>query len=143
MDSEEAAARLARTDRSTRLSARSGAWLTAAVVSAAVLAVGVVVDLELVWLSGLVALGVAGLWAARPLRPRLDWSDRIGSGLVVGGAVLAVIAYIGVQLAVRAAGWPAPHTCSALAAAVVVLLVCRAGLQRLASPAAGARGRTR
>ncbi|WP_198671756.1 hypothetical protein [Desertihabitans aurantiacus] len=112
-------------------------------MSAAVLAVGVVVDLELVWLSGLVALGVAGLWAARPLRPRLDWSDRIGSGLVVGGAVLAVIAYIGVQLAVRAAGWPAPHTCSALAAAVVVLLVCRAGLQRLASPAAGARGRTR
>lgn len=122
----------------SRLSAKSGAWGTSLAVSAAVLAIGVVVDVGVLWLLGLVVLGLVGLWALRPLRSRLTWSDRFGAWLVVGGAVLALVVDVAVQFPVRAAGWPAPNTIGALAAVVVILTFCRAGLQRLASAAAPA-----
>jgi ABC-type enterochelin transport system permease subunit len=142
MNSDDAAARLARVDEVRGMSAKTGAWITSLAVAVAVVAIGVVVDLEMLWLLGLVVLGLVGLWAVRPLRSRLQWSDRVGTALVVGGAVLALVADIAVQFPVRAAGWAAPNTIGALAAAVVILLVCRAGLQRLATaaptPASGA-----
>ncbi|MDN6533990.1 MAG: hypothetical protein L0K63_06925 [Yaniella sp.] len=87
----------------------------------------------MVWLSGLIVLGQASLWAARPLRSRLDWSDRVGTWLVVGGGILVTAAYIAVQFPLRSAGVTTPNTMGALAAVVVILLVCRAGLQRLKS----------
>jgi hypothetical protein len=133
MNSNEAAARLTEAHRMNRLSAKSGAWVTSLAVSVALTAIGVVVDLDMVWLSALIALGLVGLWVARPVRSRLMWSDPVGVWLVGGGAVLALAADIAVQFPVRAAGWAAPNTIGALAAAVVILIVCRAGLQRLAS----------
>ncbi|MDP3951974.1 hypothetical protein [Microbacterium sp.] len=138
MNSDEASARLVEVRRLGRLSAKSGAWATSIAVSVAVLAIGVVVDLEMLWLLGLVALGLVGLWAARPLRSRLAWSDRGGAWLVVGGAVLALVADVAVQFPVRAAGWAAPNTMGALVAVVVILIFCRAGLQRLAIAAPSA-----
>jgi hypothetical protein len=133
MDADEAAGRLAEVQRVNRRSAAFGAWVTVAVVSVAVLAMGVVNDLEMVWLSGLIVLGVVGLWMVRPLRSRVDWSDRAGAWLVGGGGVLAVVAYVGVQIPVRAAGWEAPNTLGAVAAVVVILVLCRAGLERVVS----------
>lgn len=143
MDSDEAAARLAEVQRMNRLSARSGAWSTSLAVSAAVLAIGVVVDLDMVWLSALVVLGLMALWAVRPLRSRLTWSDRIGAWLIGGGAVLALGANIAVQFPVRAAGWTAPNTIGAFAAAVIILIFCRAGLQRLAGASVPPPNKTR
>lgn len=87
----------------------------------------------MVWLSGLSVLGQASLWAARPLRSRLDWSDRVGTWLVVGGRILVIAAYIAVRFPLRSAGVTTPNTMGAFAAVVVILLVCRAGLQRLKS----------
>lgn len=139
MDSSEAADRLAQARRTNRLSARSGAWVTALAVSVALVAAGVVVDLDMVWLVGLVVLGLVGLWAVHPLRSRLDWSDRAGTWLLVVGALLALAAGIAVQFPARAAEWPVPNTIGALAAAVVILLVCRPGLQRLANTSAQTR----
>lgn len=142
MNSDDAAARLARVNEVRGMSAKTGAWTTSLAVAVAVVAIGVVVDLEMLWLLGLVVLGLVGLWVVRPLRSRLQWSDRAGTALVVGGAALALVVDIAVQFPVRAAGWAAPNTIGALAAAVVILLVCRAGLQRLATaapaPASGA-----
>ena len=141
MDSNEAARRLAEVQRVNRLSARRGAWVTSLVVSAAALAIGVVLDMDMVYLSGLIVLGVVGLLSIRSIRPRLTWSDRIGAWLVGGGAVLALAAYVAVQFPVRAAGWIAPNTIGALAAIVVILVFCRAGLQRLANASAAGESR--
>ena len=133
MEPDEAAKHLAEAHRRRQQTAGSGAWTTAITASVAVLAVGVVADLDLWWLSGLVLLGLAGLWTMRPLRPRIDWTDPIGAWLVGGGAVLVVAAYIAVQFPVRASGWPAPNTIGAIAAVIVILVLCRAGLQRMSA----------
>ncbi|MEV4666397.1 hypothetical protein [Microbacterium sp. LWO12-1.2] len=111
------------------------------VISAAALANGVVLDLGMVYLSGLIVLGVVGLLSIRSIRPRLTWSDRIGAWLVGGGAVLALAAYVAVQFPARAAGWIAPNTIGALAAIVVILIFCRAGLQRLANASTAVESR--
>lgn len=143
MDHNEAADRLEEADRVRRLSARSGAWIAAVTASVAVLAMGVVADLDMWWLSGLVLLGLVGIWTAQPLRSRFDWSNLSGAWLVGGGGVLAVAVYIAVQFPVRAAGWAAPNTIGAIAAIIVILVLCRAGLHRMASavhPNSGASG---
>jgi hypothetical protein len=132
MDSKEAADRLAEVRRVNILSARKGAWVTSLVVSAAALVIGAALDLDMIYLLGLVVLGAIGLLSIRSIRPRLTWSDRVGAWSVGGGAVLALAVYVAVQFPLRAAGWIAPNTVGAVAAVVVVLIVCRAGLQRLA-----------
>lgn len=133
MDSNEAAHRLAEVHRVNRLSARKGAWITSLVLSGAALAIGIALDLNMIYLSGLIVLGTVGLLSIRSIRPRLIWSDRVGAWLVGGGAALGLALYIAVQFPVRAAGWVAPNTIGALAAVVVILIFCRAGLQRLAN----------
>lgn len=144
MDSNEAASRLAEVHRINRLSARKGAWATSLVVSVAALAIGAVLDLDMVYLSGLVVLATIALLSIRSIRPRLTWTDRVGVWMLGGGIVLAIAVYIAVQFPVRAAGWLAPNTIGALAAVVVILVLCRAGLQRLAgASAAGDSGKTR
>lgn len=132
MDRDEAADQLERAHSVRRLSARGGAWIATIVASVAVLGIGVVADLDMWWLSGLVILGVAGVWAARPLRSRFDWSNRVGVGLFLGGSILALAAYILVQFPVRAAGWSMPNTIGAVVAIIVILVLCRAGLVRMA-----------
>lgn len=73
--------------RNEHHSARGGAFGTASIAAALVLATGVVIDLDMLWLLGLVVLGFVGLSVARPLRLRLDWSDRVGMSLLVVGGV--------------------------------------------------------
>ena len=141
VDSNEAANHLAEVRRMNRLSARKGARATSLVLSVAALAIGAVLDLDMMYLSGLVVLAVVGLLSIGSIRPRLTWSDRGGVWLVGGGAVLALAAYIAVQFHVRAAGWIAPNTIGALTAVLVILIFCRAGLQRLASASTAAESR--
>lgn len=144
MDSNEAANRLAQVHRMNRLSARKGAWATSLVLSVAALVIGAALDLDMIYLLGLVVLAVVGLFSIRSIRPRLTWSDRRGAWLVGGGAVLALAAYVAVQFPARAAGWIAPNTIGALAAVIVILVCCRVGLQRLASASAAVEsGKTR
>ncbi|MBF4460502.1 hypothetical protein [Pseudoclavibacter sp. VKM Ac-2867] len=143
MDSNEAAARLAEVHRVNRLSSKKGAWVTSLLVSVAALLIGAVLDLDMIYLSGLVVLAAVGLLSIRSIRPRLTWTDRRGAWLVWGGAALALAAYIAVQFPVRAAGWIAPNTIGALAAVIVILVFCRAGLQRLASASTVVESRKR
>lgn len=55
------------------------------------------------------------------------------TAIVTSIAVLAIATYIVVQFPLRSAEVTTPNTIGALAAGVVILVVCRAGLQRLAS----------
>lgn len=133
MDSDEAAARLATVKQAKSVSVRNGAWVASLVASAGALAIGLMIDMDMIYLSALVVLGIVGLFSMLSIRLRLTWSDRAGAWLVWGGALLALAAFAAVQFPVRAAGWILPNTIGALAAVVVILLVCRPGLQRLAS----------
>lgn len=133
MDSDEAAARLAAVKQTKSVSVQNGAWVASLVASAGALAIGLMIDMDMIYLSALVVLGIVGLFSMLSIRLRLTWSDRAGAWLVWGGALLALAAFAAVQFPARAAGWILPNTIGALAAVVVILLVCRPGLQRLAS----------
>lgn len=143
MDSDEAAARLAAVKQAKDSSVRNGAWVASLVASTGAMAIGVLLDMDMMYLSAFVVLGVVGLFSMLSIRLRLTWSDRVGAWLVWGGALLALAAFAAMQFPLRAAGWILPNTIGALAAVVVILLVCRPGLQRLASaptsPASGKR----
>lgn len=120
--------------RNEHHSARGGAFGTASIAAALVLATGVVIDLDMLWLLGLVVLGFVGLSVARPLRLRLDWSDRVGmSLLVVGGGLVVVAAYLLTQSLVRSFDSGAPNTLSACAATLAIFVVCLPVLVRLAT----------
>ena len=125
-----------------RRSARRGAFATAVIAASLIIAIGVVVDLEMLWLLALVVLGYVGLSVARPLKLRLNWSDRTGAVLFVASALAAVAVYLLVQALARSATWPTPNTVSALAAAGMIFLACLPALVRLATPQAllGAKG---
>lgn len=136
MNSDEAAARLAAVKQTKSLSVRSGAWAASLVASAGALAIGLMLDMDMVYLSAFIVLGIVGLFSMLSIRLRLTWSDHRGAWLVWGGALLALAAFAALQFPLRAAGWLLPNTIGALAAVVVILLVCRPGLQRLASASA-------
>lgn len=133
MNSEDAQDRLSIAREASRRSARRGAVATAAITAVLVIALGVVVDLEMPWLLGLVALGFVGLSVARPVKLRLNWSDRTGAVLLVASGLVAVAVYLLMQWLTRSAGWDAPNTFSALAASVVILVACLPALMRLAT----------
>lgn len=133
MNSEDAQDRLTLAREASRRSAHRGAVATAAITAVLVIALGVVVDLEMPWLLGLVVFGFVGLSVARPVKLRLDWSDRVGAVLLVASGLLAVAVYLLVQWLTRSAGWDAPNTFAALAAAAVILVACLPALMRLAT----------
>lgn len=116
-----------------RRSAWRGAFWAAALFALLVVALGVVVDLDVLWLAGLVVLGFVGLSLARPLRLRIDWTDHLGVGLVTAGGVVAVVAYVMMQFLARSIEWTAPNTLSGFAAALVIFAICLPALARLAT----------
>lgn len=133
MNENEAEQRLA-TARSIGLrSAQRGARAAALAGAALVTALGAVVDLEMLWLMALVALGFIALAIIRPVRLRLHGSDRIGIALLTAAVAAAVAANLLVQLLARSQDWLAPNTLGALASAVLVLAACQPAMRRLAS----------
>lgn len=144
MNHDDAQDRLNAARDASRRAARQGALGTAVITSVLIIALGVVVDLDMLWLLGLVALGFVALSVSRPLKLRLDWSDRLGTLLLTMSGVVVAAVYVLVQWAARSADLVAPNTVSALAAAVVVFAVCLPALVRLASggPSVGGRPRT-
>lgn len=134
MNSEDAQNRLTLARQGQRRSARWGAFGTAAITAVLVIALGVVIDLDMLWLLGLVALGFVGLSVARPLQLRLNWSDRIGVVLLVASGFAVVAAYLLTQFLTRSSEWDAPNTLSSLVAALVIFIACMPALVRLATP---------
>ena len=133
MSNEDARNQLNLVRRTERLSARGGAFGTASIAAVLVLATGVVIDLDMLWLLGLVVLGFIGLSVARPIRLRLDWSDRVGVSLLIVGGLVVVAAYLLTQSLVRSFDSGAPNTLSACAATLAIFVVCLPVLVRLAT----------
>ena len=116
-----------------RRSARRGALVAAILLAVLIIAIGAVTDLEMLWLFAFVAIGYVAVSMARPLKLRLDWSDRLGVTFLVL-AVLAVAAtYIGVQFVARSLEFSAPNTGSGLVAALMVFVAVLPALVRLSS----------
>ncbi|SKC35776.1 hypothetical protein [Plantibacter cousiniae (nom. nud.)] len=132
MDHEDAQDRLNQARDASRRSARQGAFTTAILTAVLIIALGVVVDLDMVWLLGLVAIGFVALSLARPVKLRLDWSDRTGVLLLTASGVAVAVVYVVTQWIARSAGVSVPNTVSAVVAAVVVFAVCLPALVRLA-----------
>lgn len=141
-DVDDAGGRLETVRRLESRSARRGAFGAVCAAAALLVALGVVIDLEQLWLAGLVGLGFVGLMTARPVRLRLDWSDARGAVLVIASFLAVIAAYLVMQYIARAVQWSAPNTASALAAAVLMFLVCLPALSRLARSRAGRARRT-
>lgn len=133
MSTDDAKKRLELARQIERRSAKRGAFGAAFITAVLVVALGAVVDLDMVWLAGVVALGFAGLSVARPLRLHLDWTDRLGASLLAVGALAAIAAYLLTQFLARSLELGAPNTLSALATAVVIFAVCLPALVRLAT----------
>ena len=130
---EDAGGRLETVRRLERRSARRGALGAICAATALLVALGVVVDLERLWLAGLVGLGFVGLTMARPVRLRLDWSDSRGAALVIVSFLGVIAVYLVMQYVARSLGWSAPNTASALTAAVMMFAVSLPALSRLAT----------
>ncbi|WP_431031095.1 hypothetical protein [Plantibacter sp. RU18] len=133
MNEEDARNRLSASRDASHRSARQGALGTAVITAALVIALGAVVDLEMLWLLGLVVLGFVALSVARPLKLRLDWSDRRGMLLFAASGLAVIAAYLLTQWLARSVGWVAPNTISAFASAVVIFAACLPALARLAT----------
>ncbi|TKK00036.1 hypothetical protein PlfCFBP13513_12060 [Plantibacter flavus] len=142
MDHEDAQGRLNQARDASHRSARQGALTTAILTAVLIIALGVVVDLDMVWLLGLVAIGFVALSLARPVKLRLDWSDRTGVLLLTASGVAVAVVYVVTQWIARSAGVSVPNTVSALVAAVVVFAVCLPALVRLANGSTPLRGRS-
>ncbi|GAA2177733.1 hypothetical protein GCM10009847_05000 [Leucobacter tardus] len=132
MDEPEAQNQLNLIRRAQHKSARHGALLATVAMASLVLAIAVVVDLEMIWLLGIVVLGFVGAAAARPLRLRLNWSDRFGICLLALTIVTTFGVYVLVQQVARSLEWPAPNTISAFSAAFLILTAGLPVLMRLA-----------
>ena len=137
MDAREAEQTLAQVAERRRQTIEAGtaAWSSAAVwsICSSVLALGVCVDVGMVWLwVVLVVMGVGTSWVRgvrlRPTRASGRWQ-----GALLATFALAVVADIGVQLVVRPLGWPLPNTFGALGAAATIALVSRPVQARLAA----------
>jgi len=142
MDHEDAQDRLNQARDASHRSARQGALTTAILTAVLIIALGVVVDLDMVWLLGLVAIGFVALSLARPVKLRLDWSDRTGVLLLTASGVAVAVVYVVTQWIARSAGVSVPNTVSAVVAAVVVFAVCLPALVRLANGSTPLGGRS-
>jgi len=142
MDHEDAQDRLNQARDASRRSARQGALTTAILTAVLITALGVVVDLDMVWLLGLVAVGFVALSLARPVKLRLDWADRTGVLLLTASGVAVAVVYVVTQWIARSAGVSVPNTVSAVVAAGVVFAVCLPALVRLANGSTPLGGRS-
>lgn len=133
MNNDDAQKNLDLAREGQRRAARTGALAAAAVTAVMIIAYAAVVDLDMLWLLGVVTLAVVVLSVARPIRLRLDWSDRRGVVLFVASILAVIGVYVATQALVRALDWAAPNTISALIAAVVIFVVCAPALVRLAT----------
>lgn len=121
--------------RQQTIHAGTTAWSGRVVASicASVLALGLLVDVGMVWLwAVLVVVGAGAAWnngvRLRPTRTSRRWQLA-----VAGTAVVALAADVLVQVPARASDWPLPNTIGAAGACLVVLALTRPVQARLAA----------
>ncbi len=129
MDHHEAQAALAESTRRRQQTIDAGSapwpWRTVLVIAGAIVALGLVNDLEMVWLSGVVVLVVAGAVTTKAVALRGAKSPGNWLAVLLIVFVVALGADIAVQFVVRGADLPLPNTWGATAAAAIVIVLAR------------------
>jgi hypothetical protein len=126
MDVQQASAALAEAERRRQQTVAAGAapwsWRLLGVWGGALVAFGLTLDFDLVWLGAVILVGAVlagGQRAVRLRERRRPWRS-----LLALAAVLAVLMTdIVVQALVRWADGPLPNACGALAGALLLLLI--------------------
>lgn len=133
LDDPQAALDESRRRRQQTIDAGTAPWPLAGLLAAAAtfVAFGICLDLDMVWL-GAVLLGVgAATTVPRAVKLRADRTRRAGADAAMGvGIVLAIVADVAVQFAVRAADLPIPNTLGCATAAAVVIATVQVAQQR-------------
>ncbi|WP_334608736.1 hypothetical protein [Micromonospora sp. CPCC 205546] len=96
-----------------------------------VVALGLLVDADMVWLWALLVVLCLGTAWNRGVQLRPTRSSRHWKVALAATFVLALVADIAVQFVVRALEWPLPNTFGALGAAVTIALLSRPVQARL------------
>jgi hypothetical protein len=125
MDAQEALTE-ARQRQQQTVAAGTAPWSWRAVLTgaAAWVGYGAALDLDMVWLVGLLVLVVIGVGGRAVVKLRSKRSPGWTAALVAT-FVLALAVDIAVQFAVRGAGWPVPNTLGSLGAALTVVALAR------------------
>lgn len=108
-------------------------WRTVVAFAGAFVALGLFIDVEMIWLGALLLAGVAVAGSPRAVTLRRARPSRGWVAALLGILVLALLADIAVQLAVRAADLPLPNTWGSAAAAAVIVLLARPVQARVAA----------
>jgi hypothetical protein len=116
----------ARQRQQQTLAAGAAPWSWRALLSgaAAWVGYGLALDLDMVWLVGVLVLVVIGVGGRAAVKLRSKRSPGWTVALVATFA-LALVVDIAVQFAVRGAGWSLPNTLGSLGAALTVLALAR------------------
>lgn len=102
-------------------------------ICASVLALGVLTDVDMIWLwVVLMLMGVGVAWS-NGVRLKPTRSSRRWQVALTGTFVLAFAAHVVGQFPARALDWPLPNTIGAAAACLVIVTVARPVQARLAA----------
>jgi len=121
--------------RQQTVQAGSAPWPWSLVLSAAatLVAIGVVTDLDMIWLYGLVILAAWPIVTTNGVKLRRTRESRGWAAALAVTFLLALLADIAVQFVVRGADLAMPNTLGAAAAAATVIAVCRPVQARMAA----------
>ena len=125
MDVQQATAALAEAERRRQQTVAAGAapwsWRLLGVWGGALVAFGLTLDFDLVWLGAVILVGAVlagGQRAVRLRGRRTPWRS-----LALAAALAVLMTDIVVQALVRWADGPLPNACGALAGALLLLLI--------------------
>jgi len=137
MNSNEAQAALAESARRRRQTIQAGGepwpWSLVLMGAGTLVAFGLIADLEMVWLTALVILGVSALGTTSAVKLRETRASRRWGAALAATFLLALLADIAVQFVARDAEFFAPNTLAAVAAGLTVILVSRPVQARMAA----------
>jgi len=137
MNSEEAQAALVESQRRRQQTVQAGSapWPWSLVLTAAgtLVALGLITDLNMIWMYALLILGAWGIFKTSGVKLRETRSSRNWAWALAASFGLALAADIAVQFPVRDADLPLPNTWGAAAAALTIILVSRPLQARMAA----------
>lgn len=137
MDAREAERTLSQAAERRRQSIEAGtaAWPPRVwwSICLSVLALGLLIDADMIWLWGLLMVIGLGVAWNRGVQLRPTRSSRRWTAVLAATFVLAFVADVAVQFVVRALQWPLPNTLGALGALATIALLSRPVQARLAA----------
>lgn len=128
MDAQEARTALDDVERRQQQTVAAGtapwSWKGLLACAAAFVAYGLLIDQDMIWLVGLLIVGIVAVGGRRLVQLRRRPADR-WTAVLAGTFVLALLVDIAVQWIVRGAELLLPNTWGAAAAALTVILIGR------------------